>query len=325
MQNKKVLFRCDSSNIIGLGHVMRDLVLARQLQECEIFFATQTLKGNINESITKAGYKLINLPSNNVNILINIIHNYKINILVIDNYNITFIEEQVIKNSCDLTLLVLDDTYEKHHCDILLNHNLGADSSKYNELLDSNTIRLCGSSYTLIKHEVRQAAQLQIKKKPNSIFIMMGGMDRYNISSEIALLFQNSKYKLTVATTSSNPNLQYLSTLKNIALYVDTPAKELYQLMKQSQIGITTPSVSLMEFFYMKIPTIAIQTASNQSEVVTYLQNNTFDYLNKFDAKKLKIKVEKLFTPSYYNKLLTKLEMISFSKENIINNYLCKE
>ena len=52
-----ILIRADSSNI-GTGHIMRDLVLAKQYKNENIIFATQDLVGNINHKIIEAGYKI---------------------------------------------------------------------------------------------------------------------------------------------------------------------------------------------------------------------------------------------------------------------------
>ncbi|MGM0623939.1 MAG: UDP-2,4-diacetamido-2,4,6-trideoxy-beta-L-altropyranose hydrolase, partial [Campylobacterota bacterium] len=63
---KNILFRADSSSNIGTGHIMRDLVLAKQYPNANITFATQALDGNINNKITEAGYKLEILSSNDL-------------------------------------------------------------------------------------------------------------------------------------------------------------------------------------------------------------------------------------------------------------------
>ena len=57
---QNILFRADSSSTIGTGHIMRDLVLAKQYKNSNIIFATQDLDGNINYKIKEAGYQFIN-------------------------------------------------------------------------------------------------------------------------------------------------------------------------------------------------------------------------------------------------------------------------
>ena len=46
---KNILFRADSSSIIGTGHIMRDLVLATQYKNSNIIFAVQDFDGNITK------------------------------------------------------------------------------------------------------------------------------------------------------------------------------------------------------------------------------------------------------------------------------------
>ena len=46
-----ILFRADSSSTIGVGHIMRDLVLAKQFQDSNIIFACQDLQGNLIDTI----------------------------------------------------------------------------------------------------------------------------------------------------------------------------------------------------------------------------------------------------------------------------------
>ena len=61
-----ILFRADSSSIIGTGHIMRDLVLAKKYAQKghNIIFAAQDLEGNINHKIIESGYKLQILRNN---------------------------------------------------------------------------------------------------------------------------------------------------------------------------------------------------------------------------------------------------------------------
>ena len=59
-----ILIRADSSSFIGTGHIMRDLVLAKQYKSENIIFATRELDGNINYKIDEEGYNKVILQIN---------------------------------------------------------------------------------------------------------------------------------------------------------------------------------------------------------------------------------------------------------------------
>ncbi len=130
MQN--ILFRADSSSTIGTGHIMRDIVLAEQFEDDNIIFATQELPGNINHKIKEKDYKIEILNSNDIGELDTLIKKLHIDMIVIDHYGIDHnFEEQLKKRNPKLKIFSLDDTYEKHYCDIFLNHNIYANVKKY--------------------------------------------------------------------------------------------------------------------------------------------------------------------------------------------------
>ena len=64
MIDLNILIRSDSSFSIGIGHIMRDLILAKQYKNDNVIFATLNLVGNINHKITQAGYSLKILKTN---------------------------------------------------------------------------------------------------------------------------------------------------------------------------------------------------------------------------------------------------------------------
>jgi len=109
-----ILFRVDSSSKIGLGHLTRCLVLAEEYERDNIIlFAVQELKGNANQKIIKQGYKLVVLNDNSTSELLKNIDKFDIDMVVFDHYHINDKFEKIIKETASITILSLDDTYEK--------------------------------------------------------------------------------------------------------------------------------------------------------------------------------------------------------------------
>ncbi len=293
-----ILFRSDSSSTIGTGHIMRDLVLASQYAKKghTIIFSTQDLKGNINHKITEARYKIELLTSNNREEVDILLKKYAINMIVIDHYGIDYKYEKELKTKhSELTIMALDDTYEKHYCDILLNHNISADAKKYKSLVPKECELRCGSKYTLLREEFYQKFAQKKKSEYINVLVAMGGVDSRELNVkilEVCSRFEN--IKLDVITTTANKNLhklqEFVKNSQHITLHINST--EVAKLMHKSDFAILTPSVTVNEAYFMKLPFIAIKTEENQEDIYSYLQNKSIFTLKSFDAEKLSQKIE---------------------------------
>lgn len=297
-----ILFRVDSSSLIGTGHIMRDLVLASQYNNSHITFATQDLKGNINYKIKEAGYNNRILKSNDISEVVILINELKIDLIVIDHYKIDYKYEEELKRTTFIKILSFDDTYEKHYCDILLNHNISANINKYKNLVPLTCELRCGSQYTLIRDEFKKEKKKinfnkKIKRKKLKVFIAMGGADHSNKNIKILKsLKEFPNLKINIVTTKANMNLQvlkeYCSKQKRIKLLVNSD--KIAKLMRKSDFAIITPSVTMNEVYFMNIPFIAIKTADNQKDMYSYLHKKNFLVLKKFDKATFKKNILKM-------------------------------
>ena len=304
---KNILFRADSSSTIGTGHIMRDLVLAEQFKDANIIFATQDLTGNINHKIKEKDYAIEILNSNDIEEVNKLIEKYNIDMIVIDHYGINEKYEKQLKvQHPALKIMSLDDTYEKHHCDILLNHNIYADSSRYKNLVPENCELRCGANFTLLREEFKseKTKKREFPQEIKNIFISMGGTDHLDISTQILkALDEVMELKIDVVTTTANPHLdelqKYVASKNNVTLYINT--SQIAKLINKSNLAIITPSVTMNEVFYMEIPFIAVKTADNQKEMHNYLIKNNYISFDKFN--------EKDFMHSFYIKLKRKIDV----------------
>ena len=273
----KTLIRADSSSTIGLGHIMRDLVFAKEL-EGEVIFACQALEGAMIERIP---YEVKILHSNDADELIALIKALHVTLLVIDHYGIDAIFEQKIKEATGVKILSFDDTYEKHHCDILLNHNVCAHTSRYEHLVPKGCVLRCGKP--LIRKEFHTEKTIQ-REKIYDVLIAMGGTDAYNLSQKIAQTLPKEK-RIAILTTTANAHLKELQSFvvdkPYIALHVNS--NEVAKLLHQSKLVVVTPSVMVHEVLFMEVPLIAIKVASNQDDMFAYLHTKGYAVLKEWD------------------------------------------
>ena len=305
---RNILFRADSSSFIGTGHIMRDLVLSKQYKTENIIFAVRELDGNINYKIEEEGYNKLILQTNDFEELDKIIKELNIDMIIIDHYEINYDFEKKLKElNPNLIIFVFDDTYEKHFCDILLNHNISADEKKYKNLVLKHCELRCGSKYTLLREEFKEFKEAKNKQtkqtnKNKTIFIAMGGSDHSNINIDILKVVNKVRkdyeqnIKVNMVTTSANKNLEklkdYCKNKKWINLHINS--KQIAKLMIKSNLAIVTPSVTINEVYYLGLPILGIKTAQNQIDMYEFLKKQKYHVLDKFKKEKLKKALRKL-------------------------------
>ncbi len=293
-----ILVISDSSSYIGTGHIMRDLVLVKQFKDDNIIFCTRNLPGNINQKIIQNNIQLETANVLEPDNILKLIKKHSIDMVVIDHYEIDFDYEKELKRKSGAKLFVLDDTYEKHYCDILLNHNINAEPKKYKKLVPKNCELRCGAKYTLLRDEFYKEKRKKRKEKNfKKIFIAMGGADHSNINIKILKVLKKfNDLKIELVTTTANKHLprlsKYCKNKKWINLHVNST--KIAKLMGKSDLAIVTPSVTLNEIYFMKIPFIAIKTAENQKELYRFLKKNRFTVFDSFDSNKLYNKLRSL-------------------------------
>ena len=280
-----VLVRADASSTIGTGHIMRDLVLAKEFDE--VVFVTQNLQGNCNQLIEQNNYRYHTLSNNDYETFSLVIQKYNPHTIVLDHYSIGYEFEKKLKEEYPkIKLFVLDDTYKKHYCDTLYNHNIFAKKEHYTSLVPPWCKVVCAK--TLLRDEFYLAKKQPKNTKDFRVLVAMGGADTANLSPKVALVLQQFNCNIDVVTTSSNTHLKELQSIKNITLHVNT--KNIAMLMRQSSLAVVTPSVILNEVFFMELDFIAIEAAENQQTMAGYLKENSHDVLKNSNSVQKELK-----------------------------------
>lgn len=276
---KNIIIRMDSSSTIGLGHLMRTLILANGLKEhFNLIFFAQPLRGNQNFLVTQNGFLLHTLSE--ATKFYQEAKVFKPCLIIIDNYDITSKQEEELKKICDV--LVFDDEYRQHSADIVLNHSFVSSQKAYSYLKNTTTV-LTGAKYTLLRDEFFiPTVFVPLKSYKNKkILITLGGSDPKNLSVKIKkyLLHIYPSLHVTILSTSANKKIKYLQTIDKELIINE---KNMAYLMSGYDLIITSASTSLLETIALSKPFIAIKCASNQTKTVDILLKQNLNNVIKY-------------------------------------------
>lgn len=283
----KILFRVDFSPTIGFGHIMRSMLFAQTFKNFDVYFAS--FKASEPSLIANNQYKLKTLLTDTVEEFIAYIQKLDPKIVIIDAYSIGYKEEKKIKERTNCKLMVLDDNYKKHYCDVLLNHNIYAKKEYYKKRVPPFCTVKCGEKFALLREEFKK--EREIKRQRDGIFISIGATDATNITIDILKKLPKNVH-INIATTSANAHLNeliaYVEKNSDITLHVN--AQNMAKLINESKFAIISPSSIAGEVLYLNVPLLCVMVARNQRYMYRYLREKghlcTRD-IERFDFSKI--------------------------------------
>ena len=266
----RIGIQCNGGPSIGMGHILRTMVLAEELKnECGVFY----ICGRDHEFetgaalIRKSGYPVFyeEEPA-------------EADLLILDSYGVSCGTLSELRKKYG-KLMYIDDLNELDHydCDILLNRNLGAEKLTYNTAAGCRV--LLGPSYALLRKEFRQCLLPEPKEQVKNILITMGGTDPCCTSVKILNMVKQLPYrfKTVVGKAYSETNAAALKKLaaenSNVELHYDPKMAE---LMCGCDAAVTACGGTTQELAALGIPQLAVSVGPNQN--ITADQSDGFFY-----------------------------------------------
>lgn len=296
-------FRVDAATIIGSGHVMRCLALAQALKLCghECIFVCRLHSGHLNEHIAALGFQVISLPAANepemfidtwlgcswqedAQQTLSALQNMPIDWLVVDHYAIDQQWENIFACS-KLKLLVIDDlANRRHQASLLLNQNLGAQTSDYSGTVSHECLLCLGPDYALLRYEFRhwRAKSLSLRlNQPtqlNRLLISFGGTDPHNATGKTLMRLSHTDLPLhtqiRVLLSQRAPAYTQVKTqLKNLPWRVEllSDVNNMAVLMSESDLCIGAAGGSSWERACLGLPSLLTAIADNQHSALKHL------------------------------------------------------
>ncbi|MDP5149893.1 UDP-2,4-diacetamido-2,4,6-trideoxy-beta-L-altropyranose hydrolase [Rheinheimera baltica] len=316
-----IVFRLDSSSVIGFGHLMRSLTLAAEFKQrgANCFFICRDLPGNNSSLVIRAGFELLRLPIhhvattefgqsdirhhawlgttwlNDINQCTPYFRKLKPVLIVVDHYALGADWETRAKFFCQ-RLAVIDDLADRRHeCDFLLDYNLSVSQQDYSSRVEKHCLRLFGGKYVLLRQEFANwRSQSIARRKDNTlsrILVTFGATDSDN-NSEQVLKVLNAVYlpaltRIDVVISSKAPWLAsvraYASTMA-VETHLHTDISNMAELITAADLAIGSGGGSTYERLFLKLPSLLMPIADNQITPLQRMsQDGLFELFYTFD------------------------------------------
>ncbi len=316
----KIVFRCDASPDIGLGHLIRCLAVAKELKkQNQIIFATT--KDDTNSYIKEAGFEIFYKEKNVTEekylkqlnyimhpdiVLIDKKYPYKIEIL--NDFKQNKIKVIMIDNVCK----------GLSKCDEIIFPNAHLDKSVLKKYLSEKQINQVktGPEYVILRDDI-----LALKDKvnhnlhnPPNIVVTTGGTDPEGVLLKLIPWLKEMKLKANILILIGQA-FKYKNELEKIIINLPDNFKVLpYSLnkLKKADIVICTFGVSIYEMIYLQIPTICISHSRENAQSAKILKERygvieDLGFVENLNPIDLHLVIKKLLeNKTYYQNIVQK-------------------
>jgi UDP-2,4-diacetamido-2,4,6-trideoxy-beta-L-altropyranose hydrolase len=304
----RFVFRVDSSRQIGGGHLARCLTLAKGLKEkgSKCIFICRDLAWNLNALVISEGFELIELPRSDDAFLppdksapahshwlgvkwdidaletLNALNRLNADWIIVDHYGLWEDWQHVVRR-CGAKIMVIDDLGDrKHHCDLLLDQNLGSDTLGYKGLIPSVCETLFGPDYALLRPEFKEYREASLARRVSygieNILINFGGGDPDNHIARVlrALLSIDISSNVTISiifgglSAINEEHRQLISQFPNTITSYGM-VSNMAEILSVSDLVIGAAGSSSWERCCLGVPSIIFPVALNQSRIAGQL------------------------------------------------------
>ena len=290
----KVVFRVDSSEQIGSGHLIRCRTLAEALRRrgAEVRFVCRQHRGNLIRLLSEAAFPVQVLPppeqlgeaGEDYGAWLGVspevdaqetglaLGGERPDWLVVDHYGLDAVWERRLRPQVERILVIDDLANRSHDCDVLLDQNSSQDGEgRYRGLVPEACRLLMGPRYALLRPEYGAYRQTQEPRtgEVRRVFVFFGGSDSQNMTGRVLTALTAREFEglaVDVVVGANHPcrdELQRQARERpNTVLH--GPRPHLADLMARADLGIGAGGTTTWERCCLGLPTLVVSIADNQ-------------------------------------------------------------
>lgn len=257
--------RADGGKKIGMGHIMRTLVLAKELAgNHDVFYickVDEPISDKYEGGIQKVKVNGFEIKLINESRVIDDLKKIQVDLLITDSYDVDEFYFDETKKLFNKTAYIDDVNLYSYNVDYLINQNINGLDLTYNTNVDTKLI--LGPQFIMLRDEFRNVEKKYIKDKPKDIMLTVGGSDEYYVTNQILSYVKSLNYNFHVVVGPSFNNNNSLKDFENerVRLYYSA---NMIEIMKNCDVAISACGSTLYELAVCGVPTLGIIVADNQ-------------------------------------------------------------
>jgi UDP-2,4-diacetamido-2,4,6-trideoxy-beta-L-altropyranose hydrolase len=285
--------RADSGTRLGAGHVMRCLVIAREIVALggRVEFVCRELPGNFIAQLRAEGHTVSTLGAlpggdlprgERLGVPWNqdaadtrmVLERNRADWLIVDHYGISAPWETALRPYVG-GIMVIDDLADRpHDCDLIFDQNFYDDlEQRYERWVPPHADRLLGPRYALLRREFLEARPRLRARDGNvgRILVAFGGSDSSNETAKVLEALGGAAFGHIDVDVVLGGMYVYKDMLRrtygaNLRIQFHENAPDLSILMAAADLSIGAGGTMNWERCYLGLPAVVIVIAENQSE-----------------------------------------------------------
>lgn len=279
----RIAIRADASNLIGTGHVMRQIALAQELlsQHHEV-----TLFGSITGVAWLKSYVLqvgnldwVQVKENDFSINLAVAGPF--DSLIVDSYQLDQESLEMFESVIPTVAVVIDGPWQNLRGKLAISPTLKLEPSWFDDYRERFIEFHHGPHFLLLRKEVLDCRRKRLRRVPNSkplIVVALGGSDvagksgqiaenlaREIPSAEIVAFFQESLHP-TQAKVGTFDQVRFLPSGTRFLDY-----------LSGADIAIVGAGTTVGEILFLGVPTVFVAVAENQMENVEFVEQSNLN------------------------------------------------
>jgi len=275
---KRVLFRADAGDAIGLGHLIRCVALAQYLCKMDVHvdFITTKCSDEVRSYMQKQPFHVYWFPHKSFELSGSQDHSMFSNYLtnhydwvVLDNYYFDESYEVAVRRN-NAKLMRINDVYEfSDHVNLAVNHALRLD--KEGLTVNTSGNQLFGNSYAMIRNDLSRDIFSETKSCHKLIIMLGGGSYAPIVNKMIASLEKVKDFSLEVKVLSGISTNYHVSASRYHKIELVKPTFQMASLLNWADLAICAGGSSVWELCYFGVTGLVGILSHNQVHNVSVL------------------------------------------------------